>query len=136
MLGLEEKMGERHDDSPALLSNPVLEQALQEREYGNADNAFDLLEAELRRAPDNHDIAVALWQVSSRTDRALRAAPAMLGAIRDALRTGRRDEACALWLSIAAEIEPRAEGTLLVRIGETLLAAEEHEAGLHAHRHP
>ncbi len=130
---LEEKLQLRQDDTPNLISNPVLEQALMESDHGNVDGAFQLLEAALRREPDNHDVAVALWQVSSGSDRARRAVPVLLSSIRDALRTGRAEDACSIWIGITLELgEPEAESTLLVRIAEALLSEEEHEAALRA----
>ncbi len=132
VLGLEHKLLERQLDTEDLVANPVLEQALIERDHGNVEAAFDLLEQELKRNAANHDAAVALWQVASGTGLSARATAPMLAAIRDALRSGRREEACALWLMIAVETEPRAEGTLLVRVGEALLGEEEHEAALQA----
>jgi hypothetical protein len=133
VLELEEKLDRHRDDTPDLVSNPVLEQALEERTHSNPEGAFELLDAELRRSPENHDVAIALWETSRGTDRAPRAVPALLGAIRDDLRKGRRDEAIALWLAISAEVEDtKAEGNLLVRIGEALLAEEQHEAGVRA----
>ncbi len=133
VLGLEEKLAIGSRDTPDLVSNPLLDQALQEQQTGNAEGAFELLEPELRRTPGNHDVALALWQVSTGSDRARRALPAMLGAVRDALRSNRREDACNLWTAMASEVsELPADGTLLVRIGEALLAREEHEAALHA----
>lgn len=133
VLGLEEKLAIGSRDTPDLVSNPVLDQALQERQNGNVEAAFELLEPELRRTPGNHDVALALWQVSTGSDRSRRALPAMLGAVRDALRSNRREDACNLWTAMASEVsELSADGTLLVRIGEALLAREEHEAALHA----
>lgn len=131
VLGLEEKLHLAQADTPDLVSNPVLEQALLERENGNHESAFELLTAELRRAPGNHDAALALWQLSSGTDRARRAVPAILGSVRDSLRRNQREEACALWVALTAEIrDVQADGTLLVRMAEALLAQEEHEAAL------
>ena len=133
VLGLEEKLAVGPRDTPDLVANPLLDQALQEQQDGNPEGAFELLEPELRRAPGNHDVALALWQVSSGSDRARRAIPAMLGAVRDALRSNRRDDACSLWTAMVTETSDLpADGTLLVRIAEALLAREEHEAALHA----
>lgn len=131
-LGLEGRIGERERDTSELLSNDVLEQALALRDAGDDDGAFEMLAEELGRNPGNHDAGVALWQLASGTDRASRAMPLLVGVVRDALRRGRRDEACSLWVGMTAQGEPRAEGTLLVRIGEALLSKEEQEPALHA----
>lgn len=131
-LDLEDKLLDRKAESPNLISNPVLERALLEQDDGNADAAFELLEAGLRKTPGNQDVAAALWQMSVGTERAALAVPAMLGAVREGLRAGRRDDACSLWMSISGETTLKAEGTLLVRIGEALLAQEEHDAALHS----
>lgn len=133
VLDLEEKLGHGRQDTPDLVSNPVLDQALEERTHGNPEGAFELLDAELRATPGNHDVAIALWETSTGTERARRAVPALLGAIRDDLRKGRREEAIALWLAIRIEIEDtKADGNLLVRMGEAMLGEEQHEAAMDA----
>lgn len=131
-LGLEGRFGDRPQDTPELLSNQVLEQALAARDAGDDEGAFEMLAEELRRDPGNHDAGVALWQLASGSERVGRALPLLVAVVRDALRSGRREEACSLWMGMATQGEPRAEGTLLVRIGEALLSQEEHEAALHA----
>ncbi len=129
---LEDTLKDRKLETAELMSNPVLEEALQQHEAGQVEAAFDLLDVELRRDPSNHDVALGLWQVVSGTDLVQRAMPTLLGSVRDSLRAGRREEACSLWLALSAEVEVQAEGTLLVRMGEALLDQEEHEAALQA----
>jgi membrane associated rhomboid family serine protease len=132
VLGLEDKLQMRQEEVE-LVSNPLLEQALMERDHGNIEAAFELLEAGVRREPGNHDLAVALWQVASGSERAGRALPALLASVRDALRSGRREDACAIWNDLTRELGSlQAESTLLVRIGEALLAEEQHDAAVGA----
>jgi hypothetical protein len=131
--GLENKLQRRVRDNPDLVSNPVLEQALEAREKGNSEVAFDLLERELQRTPDNHDVAAALWEVARVTDNCVRVAPAMLGSVRHALRRNRHAEATSLWTALTLDVpDPKAEPTLLVRIGERLLDAGHPEVALNA----
>ncbi len=133
LLGLENRLQRRERDNPDLVSNPVLDQALQMREDGNAAAAFDLLERELRRSPDNYDVAIVLFEVARETGNALRVAPAILGSVRHALRFNCRSEAAALWNALTLEVsDPKAEATLLVRIGETLVSEGHPETALAA----
>lgn len=130
---LEDLLALRSRDTPDLIANPVLEQALEARTHGDSDLAFGLLEDELKRMPGNHDVAIALWETVSGSDRASRAVPALLASIRDGLRNGRREDAMGLWLAMSAELGvPKTDGNLLVRLGEALLVDEEHEPALAA----
>jgi membrane associated rhomboid family serine protease len=131
--GLENKLQRSERESPDLISNPVLEQALEARERGKSEIAFDLLERELRRSPDNYDVAAALWEIARVTDNCTRVAPAMLSSVRHALRGNLHAEATSLWTALTLDVpDPKAEPTLLVRIGERLLDAGHPEVALNA----
>lgn len=129
--GLEDAFARRETDSADLVSNPVLDAALEVSEKGDSDAAFSLLEQELQRSPANYDVAVALWELARRIDRSSGAVPALLGAIRATLRSGQREQATALWNAMMVDVrDPKAESTLLVRIGEALIAEGDPEPGL------
>jgi membrane associated rhomboid family serine protease len=122
LLRVETKMIDRVQETPELVSNPVLERAMRAKEAGRAEEAFVLLRSEFRRAPRNLDVALALWDVSIQVGKASRVVEAILSVIEKDLQTGHASQAVAKWFAMTDEVAiPTARPQLLVRIGEALL---------------
>jgi hypothetical protein len=105
-----------------VVSNPVVEQALEARSAGNEDAAFDLLSREVRSNPGNRDAALALWTLSEDQGRLALAAPALIALIREEVRSGDDDLAIDHWRELftkspASVLDP----SLSVRIAQLLL---------------
>ncbi len=69
------------------ISNPVLNEAMEARQRGDDERAFELLSQEFRRDTKNRDTALAFWDVAVDLQRADAAAPALLQVIREELRS-------------------------------------------------
>lgn len=122
LLRVETKMIDRVQETPELVSNPILERAMRAREAGRAEEAFVLLRNEFRRAPENLDVALALWDVAIQVGKASRGVEAILSVIEKDLQTGHARQAVAKWFAMTDEVAiPTARPQLLVRIGEALL---------------
>lgn len=112
-----------------LVDNRAVEQALEAQAQGDPQRAFDVLSAEVRRAPANHDAALAFWSVAVELNRAADAAPTLLRSIQHELRSGDPDVALDHWNEVAECVPGLAvEPALLIRIAQNLaeLDHEEH----------
>jgi membrane associated rhomboid family serine protease len=97
--------------------------------------AYEALVAILRRDPEAHEAAIALWGVAVQLGRTEAAAPALLRAIRDEVERGRLDSAVSHWLDlVACDLDTRAEPGQLLRMATLLRDAGEPQASLRALR--
>lgn len=114
---------------PAELVRPRLERALQARSEGQLERAFALLGALLREAPDDPDVALALWEVGRELGRNAEAAEALLRVVRGELQRGAADSAIGHWLELRrAQIPVPRDPALLIRLGPLLARAGHEEA--------
>ena len=105
-----------------VLSNPVVDEALEARRTGDLDRAFRMLSAEARSNPANRDGAIALWSLATDLGRPADAVPALLGTIEHSLRSGDDLGALESWEELAELVpEPTADAGLLVRLAEGYL---------------
>jgi len=136
--GIEKKYLDRRiaeKTETAVISNPVVEQALAAREAGDLSGAYLLLENRVRNGPASSDAALALWSLAAELGRSSEAAPVLLSLVEMELRNGEPEIAASHWLELmehAPDLPVRAE--LLVRIGPALLSTGNHQAGLAALR--
>jgi len=118
-----------------VIDNRTVEQALQARAEGRQEQAFDILNEELRRTPANHDAALACWSVAVELDRAAEAAPALLRALQDELRSGNPALALEHWSELSERVpELPVEPALLLRIASLLSDDDRREEAIVALR--
>ncbi len=77
---------------------------LDARAAGDADGAFAMLEAELRRSARNRDAVTTFWEMAIERDVAEEAAPFMLHLVREELRRGAEEVALAQWREVAEHL--------------------------------
>jgi len=131
LLGFERKMFERTGETEELVSNPVLDRAMQAKDDGRLDVAFDLLRREFRRAPDNLDAAMALWDVALEIDKAPNVVESIIAVIQDNTKRGHSSQAVHNWFLVKDHVpgyKPKPQ--LCVRVGEALLDEGHPEAAL------
>lgn len=115
--------------------NRTLERALAQLEKGRRQEAYEALVASVRRDPDDHDAAVALWGVAVMLGRTEAAAPALLRAIRQEVERGQLDSALSHWLElVACDLDTLADPGQLIRMATLLRDAGESQAALRALR--
>ncbi len=113
---------DKEQDREELVSNPVLERALKAKEAGRLEQAYDMLRTEHRRAGDNRDVALALWDAALPVGKAARVVDAMLSVVESDLQSGNGSQAVANWFSLTDEVDGvQAAPAMLVRMGEALL---------------
>jgi membrane associated rhomboid family serine protease len=118
-----------------LVDNSAVEQALEAQAHGEPERAFEILCAESRRSPTNHDAALACWSVAVELDRTAEAAPALLRSIDHELRSGDPDLALEHWLELNERVPGlQVEPALLVRIAKSLAEINQHGEALIALR--
>ncbi|MDP6979736.1 MAG: rhomboid family intramembrane serine protease [Myxococcota bacterium] len=124
---------EKETEAEEVVSNPALERAMAAREAGRVEQAFDILRAEHRRAPDNRDVSLALWDTALPIGKASRVAEAMLSAIESDLHAGSGSQAVTNWFALTDEVDNvQAPATTWVRLGEALLDEGHPEAAVSA----
>jgi len=128
LLGLEGRI--EHAELQAALraptTDPGLERAIQDRNAGDADRAYRHLVERLRRGAGNRGVVLAFWDVCCDLGRAREAVPALLGVIREALRSGADADAVEHWLQlVASELDGDVEPALLLRMAPLLRDAGE-----------
>jgi tetratricopeptide (TPR) repeat protein len=104
-----------------IIDNRAVERALEAQSRGEPERAFELLNAELKRAPHNRDAALAFWAVAVDCDRAPEAAKGLLRAIQHDLRTGEREQALEHWNELVQHApDVTVEAGLLVRLAQAM----------------
>lgn len=120
-------------------ANPAIEEALELREQGDLEGAYDRLARECRAHPDDTDVATAFWDVACAARRAEEAAPTLLRRVRAELASGggAGRETAARFFTEVAEAAPhvRAEPALLLRLAPVLLEMGERDKAVLALRH-
>jgi membrane associated rhomboid family serine protease len=91
------------------------EQVRAARARGDADAAFAMLEAELKRSARNRDAVSTFWEMCIERGEAERGAPALIQLVREELRRGAEEVAVAHWRELAQQLPKRRldPGTLL-----------------------
>jgi membrane associated rhomboid family serine protease len=104
-----------------IIDNTAVERALEAQAQGRPEKAFEMLTAELKRAPHNRDAALALWAVAVDSGRAAEASKGLLRTIQHDLRTGDREQALEHWNELTTHApEVQADAALLVRLARAL----------------
>jgi membrane associated rhomboid family serine protease len=83
-----------------------LQKVLKIREQGDEDEAFELLEAEVKRSARNRDAVTSFWQMAVERGTPECAAPGMIQLVREELRRGADEVAVALWHSLVERGSP------------------------------
>ncbi|HJO22930.1 MAG: rhomboid family intramembrane serine protease [Myxococcota bacterium] len=135
LLGLEGRI-ERAELQAALrapTTDSGLERAIQEHNAGDAERAYRHLVERVKRDAGNRDVVLAFWDVCCDLRRAHEAAPALIGLIREALRSGAEADAVEYWLRlVTSELDTEAEIALLLRMAPLLRDAGESVAARRA----
>jgi len=109
-------------------SNPMLDQALEAREAGRAEEAFELLAREVSRHPDDRDAALAFWDAATAVERPEKAAEVLVRVLRGEVASGPKELAIQHWRELSQRVPDFAvDSTLEVRIVGLLIAAGEHD---------
>lgn len=133
LLNVEHKSLDKDHESVELVNNRLLERAMLAKDAGKFDHAFELLRKEYRRSPEDCDVALALWDVSTQLGKASRTVGAMISVIEHDLQQGNGKQAVANWFALTEEVSnPSAHPPLFVRIGEALLDAGHGEEAMAA----
>ncbi len=107
-----------------VVDNAALDRALAASAAGSTERALELLAAQCRAQPGNHDVALAYWGVAVEAGRAAEAAPAVVGVVRDELRGGHHELALDHWSELV-EHAPHApvDAEVLIRIAQAAVRA-------------
>jgi membrane associated rhomboid family serine protease len=133
LLRVEDKSLEKSQEAKQLVDNRLLERAMLAKDAGRFDQAFELLRKEYRRSPEDCDVALALWDVSTQLGKASRVFDAMISVIESNLREGSAKQAVANWFAMTEEVTNlSARPQFFVRIGEVLLDAGHAEEAMAA----
>jgi membrane associated rhomboid family serine protease len=101
--------------------NPLVQQALEARERGDAERAWTLLEAEARRAPRDPDVQLAFWDAAVACGRAAEAAPGFARFVRGLAAAGDLAQAARAWSELVnAAPDALADPATLVKLVPTL----------------
>jgi membrane associated rhomboid family serine protease len=116
--------------------NPVVQQALEARERGEAETAWSLLEAEARRAPRDPDVQLAFWDAAVACGRAAEAAPGFARFVRGLAAGGELAQAARAWSELVhAAPDALADPPTLVKLFPALREADDPERAKLALRH-
>ncbi len=105
-LGWEERYG-RAPQPASKQAKPKrfdFQNVLDARAAGDADGAFAMLKAELRRSARNRDAVTTFWEMAIERGVAEEAAPFMLQLVREELRRGAEEMAAAQWREVAQHL--------------------------------
>ncbi len=121
---LEERyLQKRIHSAAALIDNPAVEMAQEARGRHRLDQAWTLLEEELRHHPGNREAAILSWDLGVELGRPRKALRCMLRCIQNELREGEEELALVHWDEVRAELPAARPGLFLrVRLAELLLA--------------
>jgi membrane associated rhomboid family serine protease len=104
-----------------VVDNHAVDAALEAQAAGDPQRAYEVLSAEVRRAPSNRDAALAFWSVAVELNRAAEAAPSLLRSIQHELRSGDPDLALEDWVEVSQKVpDLTVEPALLIRIAQSL----------------
>jgi membrane associated rhomboid family serine protease len=118
-----------------VVDNRAVEQALEAQAKGEPQRAFEVLSAEVRRAPANHDAALAFWSVAMELNRPTEAAPVLLRSIQHELRSGDPDVALEHWTELTEQVPDLAvEPVQLIRIAQSLVDLDHRDEAIVALR--
>jgi membrane associated rhomboid family serine protease len=119
-LRFEERFVDRAiEEQLTVFDNTAVDEAVELARRGRADEAMQLLQAELDRRPDNEDAAAALWHVAAGCDRCHEVAARLQPMLRRAARDGDAEVVQSFWTDmIRAVPEVRVETAVAVRIVE------------------
>ncbi len=119
----------------AVISNPVVEQALAAREKGDLAGAYALLSTRVQSGPASGDASLALWSLAGELGRTVEAAPALLALVEMELRSGEQELAAEHWMELREQVpDLPVSAEILIRIGKELIRAEHTDEGLAALR--
>jgi membrane associated rhomboid family serine protease len=117
------------------VASPELERVLDARAAGRLNEAYGLLGEVLRKAPENHEALLVMWDVALDHDRPSEAAAAMLRAIRDEVKRNDASAAVEHWLELTDRgLHADAEPALLIRLAQVLHTHEQNPAAVAALR--
>lgn len=118
--GLETRLGGSEPPAlePAREEAPFdLQKVFRARTRGDADQAYAMLIAEMRRSARNRDAVMTFWEMSIERSETERAVPAMLQLVSEELRRGAGEVAVAHWRELVQHApEARVEPTSLLRL--------------------
>jgi len=124
------------EEKITVMSNPIVEEAMEARSRGDFDHAYRLLTQAAKETPDDPETITALWEVACALRLSTEAAPAMLRIASCALRDGEKELATQYWNEVAERApEARAEPTWLVRLVPVLLELDQPKQAALALRH-
>ena len=124
-LGLEERyLRKKVRSAVAIMENTAVEKASEAREQHRLDEAWGLLEEELRHHPDNREAALLSWDLSVELGEPQKGLRRILRCIGEELKEGGEEElALAYWDEVRAHLPAAWPGlSLRVRLAELLLA--------------
>ncbi|HKJ24781.1 MAG TPA: rhomboid family intramembrane serine protease, partial [Myxococcota bacterium] len=109
-------------------SNPMLDRALEAREAGRSEEAFELLAREVARHPGDRDAALAFWDAATAVGRPDQAAEALARTLREEISGGQKELAVQHWRELTQRVpEFPLDAALEVRIVGLLIEAGEHD---------
>jgi membrane associated rhomboid family serine protease len=118
-----------------VVSNQIVDRALEAQHAGQSERAFEMLFAEARKAPANYDAALAFWGVAVELGRAAEAAPAILKTIQRQIRAGDTQEAASQWIELTEKVPGIATDTaVLLRLAQILVEQGDRERAASAIR--
>jgi hypothetical protein len=119
-----------------VMSNPIVEEAMEARSTGNLQRAYALLAPAAKNSPNDPDIVTAFWETTCALRCAQEAVPAMYRIANSALRNGDKELAAQYWGEVAECLpEARAESTWLIRLVPALLDLDLRKQAALALRH-
>jgi membrane associated rhomboid family serine protease len=124
------------EDKITVLSNPLLEKALEVHSSGDLPGAYKLLTQAAKESPNNPDTISALWEMACALGRPKEAVRAMYRIANTALREGDKKLAAQFWGDVIERVpKARAEPTWLVRLAPALLELDQRQQAAVALRH-
>jgi membrane associated rhomboid family serine protease len=109
-------------------SNPLLDRALEAREAGRTEEAFELLASEVARHPDDRDASLAFWDAATAVGRPEQAVEPLARVLRGEVSSGQRELAVQHWRELTQRVpDYELEAPVEVRITGMLIQAGEHD---------
>ncbi len=115
----------RIEEKITLVSNEGVAVALEADAEGRSEEAFELLQREVRRDPMNREAAHALWEIGLAMGRVDQVAPPMLRTLREELRAGDVELAVDHWIEFCQRApDVPVEPALLLKLVPVLVERE------------